>query len=133
MTDNAAEGVAPDFAQLRNAHLDLQKLKQFATGSLPLPHDQPQPVDALLANAWQALLDAEILVDENGTPPPADGRTITVTVNKAIVTIGPSASPSKWSGDGLPPLEGTVYGLAYALLAIVCGEPDAGPHPWPHH
>lgn len=133
MPNNAEERVAPDFAQLRNAHLDLQTLSQFASGSLPLPHDQAQPVDALLANAWQVLLDAGIVVDEDGNPPGEGERTITVEVNQATVLIGPEASPSKWSGERLPPLEGTVYSLACALLAIVCGEPDPGAHPWPHH
>ena len=118
---------------INNVHADLEKLASFAAGRLPVAEGEQQPVDRLLTQAWQALLDAEIIVDESGNPPvPGEYDKITVSVEDQYVTLGPKISPIGWRNENLPPLDGIVYSLAFALVAVLAGKSDAQEHPWPH-
>jgi hypothetical protein len=91
-----------------------------------------------LETAWSILVNAGVFLaynESDGKPAPQALPHLTLGMNggrlEIVVDKTPEPDRVDWTGEELPPVDGLIQALAYALATIFNTPPHSGPLDWP--
>lgn len=125
--------MADDF--VGNVALDVAALEAYVANAEAPP--EGKAAATIVAEAWNSLLEAKVLVatfaqDGNQVTETPDGTIVIDAKHGQVAFEYHGGGPNTvWDGEKLPPIDGLIQALAYALVTILNSPPAMGPRPWP--